>query len=49
MNAYTYEASKPCVGFEPTVPGFEQAETVHALDRAATAIGSNTEQHQDPS
>jgi hypothetical protein len=29
----------PCVGFKPTIPGFEQAKTVHALDRAATVIG----------
>jgi hypothetical protein len=27
------------VGFEPTVPVFERAKSVHALDRAATAIG----------
>jgi hypothetical protein len=27
------------VGFEPTIPGFERAKTVHALDRAATVIG----------
>jgi hypothetical protein len=27
------------VGFEPMVPVFERAKTVHALDRAATAIG----------
>jgi hypothetical protein len=27
------------VGFEPTIPAFERAETVHALDRAATVIG----------
>jgi hypothetical protein len=26
----------PRVGFEPTIPAFEQAKTVHALDRAAT-------------
>jgi hypothetical protein len=26
------------VGFEPTVPAFERAKTVHALDRAATVI-----------
>jgi hypothetical protein len=25
----------PRVGFEPTTPVFEQAKTVHALDRAA--------------
>jgi hypothetical protein len=24
------------VGYEPTIPVFEQAKTVHALDRAAT-------------
>jgi hypothetical protein len=28
----------PCVGFEPTIPTFEGAKTVHALDRAATVI-----------
>jgi hypothetical protein len=26
------------VGFEPTTPVFEQAKTVHALDRATTVI-----------
>jgi hypothetical protein len=26
----------PLVGFEPTIPMFERAKTVHALDRAAT-------------
>jgi hypothetical protein len=29
----------PWVGFEPTIPAFERAKTVHALDRAATVIG----------
>jgi hypothetical protein len=28
------------VGFEPTIPAFGRAKTVHALDRAATVIGS---------
>jgi hypothetical protein len=28
------------VGFEPTIPVFERTKTVHALDRAATVIGS---------
>jgi hypothetical protein len=28
------------VGLEPTIPAFEWAKTVHALDRAATVIGS---------
>jgi hypothetical protein len=27
------------VGFEPTIPAFERAKTVHGLDRAATVIG----------
>jgi hypothetical protein len=30
----------PRVGFEPTIPMFERAKTVHALDRAVTVIGS---------
>jgi hypothetical protein len=29
----------PRVGFEPTIPAFKRAKTVHALDHAATAIG----------
>jgi hypothetical protein len=29
----------PQVGFEPTIPVFERAKTVHASDRAATVIG----------
>jgi hypothetical protein len=28
----------PQMGFEPTIPVFEQAKTVYALDRAATVI-----------
>jgi hypothetical protein len=28
------------VRFEPTIPVFERAKTVHALDGAATVIGS---------
>jgi hypothetical protein len=27
------------VGFEPTISAFEQAKTIHALDRVATVIG----------
>jgi hypothetical protein len=27
------------VGFEPTIPVFESAKTVHALDSAALVIG----------
>jgi hypothetical protein len=33
------QTSMPWVGFEPTIPAFEQAKTVHALDREATVIG----------
>jgi hypothetical protein len=33
------QTSMPRVGFEPTIPVFERAKTVHALDRAATVIG----------
>jgi hypothetical protein len=29
----------PRKGFEPTIPAFERAKTLHALDRAATVIG----------
>jgi hypothetical protein len=29
----------PRVRFEPTIPVFERAKTVHALDPAATVIG----------
>jgi hypothetical protein len=28
----------PGVKFEPTIPVFERAKTVHALDRSATVI-----------
>jgi hypothetical protein len=33
------QTSMPTVGFEPTIPVFERANTDHALDRAATVIG----------
>jgi hypothetical protein len=29
----------PQVGFEPTIPVFEQANAVHVLNRVATVIG----------
>jgi hypothetical protein len=29
----------PVVGFEPTIPVFEWAKTVHAFNRAATILG----------
>jgi hypothetical protein len=35
------QTSMPRVRFEPTIPVFERAKTVHPLDRAATVIGSN--------
>jgi hypothetical protein len=34
------QTSMPRVEFEPTIPVFERAKTVHALDCAATVIGS---------
>jgi hypothetical protein len=33
------QTSMPRVGCKPTIPVFEGAKTVHALDRAATVIG----------
>jgi hypothetical protein len=33
------QTSMPRVGFETTIPVFERAETVLALDRSATVIG----------
>jgi hypothetical protein len=33
------QTSMPQVEFEPTIPAFERAKTVHILDRAAAAIG----------
>jgi hypothetical protein len=32
------QTSMPRVGFEPTIPVFERAKAVHALDRAVTVI-----------
>jgi hypothetical protein len=34
------QTSMPRKGFEPTTPVLERAKTVHALDRAATVIGT---------
>jgi hypothetical protein len=39
------QTSTPLVGFEPTIPMFERAQTVHALDRSGTVIG-NVSQHR---
>jgi hypothetical protein len=30
----------PRVGFEPTIPVFERAKMIHALDSTATVIGA---------
>jgi hypothetical protein len=35
------QTSMPRLGFEPTIPVFERANTFHALDRAATVIGNS--------
>jgi hypothetical protein len=45
-NAYTHQTSMPSVGFEPTIPASERAKTVHALDRAATVIGTRSSETQ---
>jgi hypothetical protein len=37
------QISMPHVGFEPTIPVFEGAKTVHALERAATVIGKSNQ------
>jgi hypothetical protein len=34
------QTSMPSAGFEPTIPAFDWAKTVHALERAATVIGT---------
>jgi hypothetical protein len=34
------QTSIPRLEFEPRIPVFERAKTVHALDRAATVIGN---------
>jgi hypothetical protein len=39
------QTSMPRVVFEPTIPAFERAKTIHALDRAATVIGSRMIYH----
>jgi hypothetical protein len=38
INAHR-QTSMTRVGFEPTIPAFERANTVHSLGRAATVIG----------
>ena len=40
QNTHNRQTSKPPTGFEPTMP-VSQRPQIHALDRAATGIGSN--------
>jgi hypothetical protein len=35
---YLTQTSMPRLGFQPMIPAFDEAETVHALDCAATVI-----------
>jgi hypothetical protein len=39
-NTHKRQTSMPSAGFEPTIPASERPQT-HALDRAATGIGSH--------
>jgi hypothetical protein len=39
------QTSTPRVGREPTIPVFERAKTVHALDGAATVIARHLTTH----
>jgi hypothetical protein len=39
QHKHRIHAHMPRVGNVPTIPVFERAKTVHALDRAATVIG----------
>jgi hypothetical protein len=41
------QTSMPWVGFESTVPPFERAKRIHALDRAAAVIGNTNTRSQD--
>jgi hypothetical protein len=42
-NTKYTQISMPSVGFEPTIPAFERAKTVHAFYHAATVIGTLTQ------
>jgi hypothetical protein len=37
----------PQMGFEPTIPVFKRWKIVHALDRAATVIGTERRLHTE--
>jgi hypothetical protein len=41
QSRYLTQTSISRVGFEPTIPAFEIAKIVHALNRAATVIGAS--------
>jgi hypothetical protein len=43
----TTQIFMPRMGFEPTIPVFERAKTVHGLDRAATRDNYTTEIETD--
>jgi hypothetical protein len=45
QNKHT-QTFMPWVGFEPTITGLEGVKTVHALDRAATVIGTQDSAHK---
>jgi hypothetical protein len=40
INAHRHPWSMPWVGLEPSIPAFERANIVHALDREVTVTGS---------
>jgi hypothetical protein len=41
------QTSMPRVGFEPTIPVFKRAKTVHVLERVALVIGGKNAYHED--
>jgi hypothetical protein len=49
QNKRTHKTSIPWMKFEPTIPAFERAKTVHALDRAATMIFTTVLTHVNSS
>jgi hypothetical protein len=44
-NEHTHQTSMPWVEFEPTIPAFQQAKTVHVSDRSATVSSWDTHTH----
>jgi hypothetical protein len=41
------QTSMPPKRFDPLIPVFERAKTVHALDRATTGISNGTHRHRE--